>query len=108
MDKFLEKYLETLYRKGNKFFMGDLVHDPFTEEQTQILSGFHAREVYHVTKEDDYFCGIRANNFVVEYGWSEYYDTPMSIEDNEPINNMYLITGNHKGYRATTLLVEDF
>lgn len=30
MDKFLEKYLETLYRKGNKFFMGDLVHDPFT------------------------------------------------------------------------------
>lgn len=109
MDKFLIKYLNTLYKKGNKLFRKDFLYDSFTQEQIDILGSFHAKEVYHVTLDDDYLCGIRADNFVIEYGWSEFDDLSYkNINANgEPYNQMFVITGNHKGARSITVLREN-
>ena len=46
-----------------------------------------------IVLNDDYFCGIRANHFVIEFGQSEYYE-----------GDLVLITANHKGTRALTLI----
>lgn len=40
--------------------------------------------------DDEYFCGIRANHFLVEYGYTEASEA-----------NYFVVTGNHKGYRQT-------
>lgn len=49
-----------------------------------------------VEKDDDYYCGIRANHFVVEVGYSE---TRTGL--------VYLATANHKGIRCVTMIAED-
>lgn len=64
-----------------------------TEEQLFELDCFHPSKVTTVKKADDYFCGIRANHFVVEEGFSENVD-----------GIVYLITANHKGNRVMTMI----
>lgn len=60
-----------------------------------ILNAFHMTELYLVERNDDYFCGIRANHFCVEVGFSELNN------DNE---QQILISANHKGIRMVTML----
>ncbi|MCD5088300.1 hypothetical protein E3O52_05275 [Enterococcus faecium] len=49
-----------------------------------------------VEKDDDYYCGIRANHFVVEVDYSEIR-----------AELIYLVTANHKGNRCVTMIAKD-
>ncbi|WP_288745503.1 hypothetical protein [uncultured Enterococcus sp.] len=90
--------LEWLY--GNKFrnirsiiVIGAESIRHLSEEQLFKLDCFHMINSYVIKKEDDYFCGLRADHFVVEEGFSE------------DVNDVvYLITANHKGNRAMTMI----
>lgn len=62
-------------------------------EHEEYLNAFHMNELYLVERDDEYFCGIRANHFCVEVGYSE--------NDNE---KQILISANHKGVRRVTML----
>lgn len=62
-----------------------------------VLDTFHAQEVHMVEKKDKYFCGMRANHFIVEIGWSE------AIPDESKV---YVVTANHKGHRAFSVFVD--
>ena len=65
------------------------------QEDIDELTVFHAKEVFMIEKDDDYFCGIRADHFVVEVGFSE-----------QRPGKIYLITANHKGNRCVTMIAE--
>ena len=56
----------------------------------EVISQFHMTSATVVKMNDDYFCGIRANHFVVEFGWSEAEE-----------GDFLLITSNHKGFRMS-------
>lgn len=57
------------------------------------LDEFHLKELYMVCRDDDYFCGIRANHFSVEVGINEITN-----------ERQVLVVANHKGVRRVTLL----
>lgn len=70
------------------------------ENKIGVLESFHMQELYLLEENDDYFCGIRADHFCIEIGFSEY----AYAEEEEEGNNLALITANHKGTRLMTLL----
>lgn len=51
------------------------------------------RKMFLLERDDDYFAGIRASHFCIEVGINEFGP-----------GIFYLITANHKGCRAMTLL----
>ncbi|WP_145232662.1 hypothetical protein [Staphylococcus arlettae] len=63
-------------------FLGDL-----EDYEKDILNGFHPKEIHTVKMDDAYFCDVRANTFVVMFGYDEYSDFEKSI----------LVLANHKG-----------
>lgn len=67
----------------------------YAEKVYTLLDRFHAKNVYCVKKDDELFCGIRANTFCIEVGYSEVGN-----------DKIYLITGNHKGIRTQVMLYE--
>lgn len=77
-----------------------------------VMQSFHTKDVFHVKRNDEYFMGIRANNFVVELGELDF-EVPISKEDHELLASVLgtkldtatfvLVTGNHKGVRYTTI-----
>ncbi|WP_415429718.1 hypothetical protein ACMVYQ_05855 [Staphylococcus capitis] len=95
-NELFEKYLQNLFwdDESNLLSAVDVLDlkcnfgDPY--------ESFHCKEVYMVEKNDSRFCGIRANHFVVEVGYSE--------EDWGEDYNVFIITGNHKGSRCITIL----
>ena len=91
MNKILAKLIEKSC-KNNALFCGKSLTE-LTKDDMHILSGFHTSDVDMIVLNDDYFCGIRANHFVIEIGQSEYYE-----------GDLVLITANHKGTRALTLI----
>ncbi|RIO56776.1 hypothetical protein BUZ50_00960 [Staphylococcus hominis] len=94
-DKLFERYLEDLYKNENNVVSGpDLIYQT-TYEQLGTYESFHCQEVYMAERNDDYFCGIRADHFVVEIGKSENtFDNFIT----------FIITANHKGNRCVTIL----
>lgn len=96
----IESHLNNLYNRQYENIKSDIIINALTieelsKEQIEELNQFHMDEVVLVRKNDDYFCGLRANHFVVEIGWSE------NKEDHSVV---YLITCNHKGLRAMTMI----
>ena len=91
MNKILEKLIEQACT-NNALFYGKLLTD-LTKDEMDILSSFHAIDVDMIVLKDDYFCGIRADHFFIEFGWSECHE-----------GDLILITANHKGSRALTLI----
>lgn len=94
----IEKRLTALVSGGFKFAKGKVTIKPkslseLTTADISELDAFHSEKVYMIEKPDDYFCGMRANHFVVEEGVSEF---------NESVN--YLVSANHKGIRMLTLI----
>lgn len=67
--------------------------DELNPKQIDYLNGFHMRKMFLLERDDDYFAGIRANHFCIEVGINEFGP-----------GIFYLITANHKGCRAMTLL----
>lgn len=97
----LEKYIQSIYdnedfRVINNHEIDDL--HSLNQTSLEILSTFHAQDVLKVERGDNKFCGIRANNFVIEVGWSE----ALSEDDSK----VYVITANHKGSRVVTVFVD--
>lgn len=57
---------------------------------------FHMTSAMVIKKDDDYFCGIRANHFVVEFGCVEEED-----------GFFLLVTANHKEFRKSAYFEVD-
>ena len=80
----------------NKFNYTELLYNMVTDivepAKFEMYTSFHSELVFCVEKNDDYFCGIRANHFSVEIGWTE--TTP---------GTFVIVTGNHKGLRLSTM-----
>lgn len=91
MNKIFEKLIEKSC-KNNALIYGKSLTD-LTKDDMHILSGFHTSDVDMIVLNDDYFCGIRADHFVIEFGSSEHYK-----------GDLILITANHKGSRSLTLI----
>ncbi|MGB4921877.1 MAG: hypothetical protein WBO96_06125 [Enterococcus aquimarinus] len=94
----IETRLEWLYAKKFRNIRSTIVIDAesirhLSEEQLFELDCFHPSKVTTVKKADDYFCGLRADHFIVEEGFSENVD-----------GIVYLITANHKGSRVMTMI----
>jgi hypothetical protein len=94
----IEARLEWLYTKKFKSIRSVLAIDAesirnLSEEQFFKLDCFHMIRSCVIEKKDTYFCGIRADHFVVEEGFSEDVD-----------DVVYLITANHKGNRVMTMI----
>ena len=66
-----------------------------SEHDIDELNAFHMEDIGLVTLNDEYFCGMRANHFAIEFGYSEYDELGL---------NYILISANHKGIRLVTLL----
>ena len=58
-----------------------------------IITQFHMKSSMTIKTDDDYFCGMRANHFLIEYGWTEAEDSGDG--------GWLLVTCNHKGYRQS-------
>lgn len=91
--KFIESVLENLYNKDMVIFKSKRIED-LQEKDIDELNNFHMNEIYLVTQNDKYFCGMRADHFCIEIGDSENYTDRKII----------LITANHKAFRMMTML----
>lgn len=94
--------LQSLYDKGNIILdtsQYDLMNLPrgVREKVLQVLQKFHANDVYCLKEDDELLCGIRANTFCVEVGYTEEISKRHKI---------YLISGNHKGIRKQIMLYQ--
>lgn len=67
-------------------------------EECEALDLFHAEDVFMVERDDNYFCKIRADHFVVEIGWTEA-DPP----GDGPVQYYCVVTANHKGNRQSVI-----
>ncbi|MDW4099483.1 hypothetical protein QI260_05985 [Staphylococcus saprophyticus] len=89
------KLIESLYLKHKSektITINNFLHS-LSQKDIELLDGFHTSEVVVVDKNDDYFCGARANTFVVMLGWDEHLD----------YNDVILIQSNHKGNMHFTM-----
>lgn len=75
----------------------ELVKDfGYDEKVDNVVNTFHMTSATVIKTNDDYFCGLRANHFLVEYGWSE-----------EDEGHLILVTANHKGFRMSVYFKVD-
>lgn len=91
--------LHRFYTKDNIVFQAKRAEDLNACDQDE-LDEFHAQAVTMVILDDDYLCGMRADHFVVELGYSENDDY---TDDWKPTHVYFLVSANHKGMRMTTL-----
>ncbi|MDK9867816.1 hypothetical protein [Staphylococcus equorum] len=93
-----ERYFEKVYKQAlneNGLLVNNGLSDLNTNE-IDLLNGFHAKETLTIKKDDEYFCGARAETFIIMLGWNEhsyYFD----YED------IVLIQSNHKGHMHFTM-----
>lgn len=99
-EMFLKQSISELYNIQKDTCINARQLSELSQQDIEKLNAFHAQDVMMIELPDEYFCGMRANHFVVEFGWSElsYHD-----EGETPISQI-LITANHKGVRMLTLL----
>lgn len=101
ISKNLESYIQSLYDNEDFRIIDNHEIDDLNSLNVnllEVLSTFHAQDVLKVEKDDSYFCGIRANHFAIEVGWSE------SLLGDD--STVYVITANHKGCRVVTVFVD--
>ena len=95
----IEKFISGVYANKSKVLIDSVSLRDLDDEQISILEKFHLRELYLIEAKDEYFCGIRADYFCVEYGLSEHF-----TDNKENSNDLILVTANHKGTRLMTLI----
>ena len=108
----MNKKVEQLKKEFKKMeFIGEVKFGKFKKDYNEfveeILSSFHADSYETIELEDDYFMHIRANNFVIEKGWSEeLFDV---IDDDLHMQrDVYILTANHKGIRVSKVYVGEW
>lgn len=89
MEKLVESLIENAYlnAKENRTLLIENISSQLELEEIEILDSFHPQEVLKISKDDEYYCGSRANTFVVMFGWDEDSGYEKTI----------LIHSNHKG-----------
>lgn len=97
---FLRKTISELYNTQKDTCINAKLLSELEQQDIEELDAFHAQDVVMLELPDEYFYGIRADHFVIEFGWSELY---YHDEGKNPVAQI-LITANHKGKRALTLL----
>lgn len=93
-DYVLERVLEHLFLDKENVLVNQLA-EGMTEEELSYIDRFHPDDVFMVERPDAYFCGLRADHFVVEVGEMEAMGCS---------NLAFLISANHKGSRGMTLI----
>lgn len=93
-----ESYLENLHSDNECRVFSCMDVSDLLCRYGDVYQSFHCNEVFMVERDDEHFCGIKANHLVVEVGWSEAL-----MED----YNVFIVTGNHKGNRCVTVLIDD-
>lgn len=88
-----EEYVFELLYKNSKVIIDHKAIADLTRLDIEYLNGFHMVGITEVYKQDDYFCGIRANHFCVEFGKNEFLK-----------NSCFLVSANHKGTRMMTMV----
>lgn len=94
----LENKLKELYLNKDKVLISRKYIQELSSNEMLKLRMFHTKDVEVIRKDDEMFCGLRANTFVIERGFSEVFGIDVVV---------YVITANHKGCRAITMLVSD-
>lgn len=92
-NKLTVESLSSILHKDNAVIYCKSLRD-LTEADIEVLNGFHMSDVLSFYLDDEYFLGMRANHFAVEFGWNEY---------NEDGPNQVLVSANHKGTRLISL-----
>lgn len=85
-----EKTIESLYERNAHYTFS------FSEVVSPAFESFHPKEVLMIEKDDEWFCGLRANHFVVMSGWSEQYGDDFTVT---------IVMANHKGDMGYTVIV---
>lgn len=91
--KFIEDVIESAFECNNIIFKSKTIEN-LSSSDIDELNNFHMNELFIIEKDDEYFCGIRANHFCIECGISENYNDRIIV----------LITANHKAFRTMTML----
>jgi hypothetical protein len=94
-NKILIKKLEEIYKNPNSIVIHKKQLSELSPQDIHELNCFHMQETALITLDDEYFCGMRADHFAIEFGYSE---------DDELGLDYVLISANHKGIRLITLL----
>ena len=97
----IKNFILPIYANKNNIIFECEPLDGLNDRYISMLSGFHLKELYLIEEDDSCFCGIRANHFCVEYGFSEYF---LTDDPDREFDKLILITANHEGIRAMTLL----
>ncbi len=94
-NKILITRLKEIYKNQNNIVIHQKQLSDLSPQDIHELNCFHMQDIALVTLDDEYFCGMRANHFAIEFGYSE---------DDELGLDYILISANHKGIRLITLL----
>ena len=97
----LKVLISSAYEDKSKVLIDSSPLTDCNEDQLTMIENFHMVELYLIEGDDEYFCGIRADHFCVEYGWSEFFT---NNDSDGRDTDLVLITANHKGFRVMTLL----
>lgn len=94
MELSLENYIGIIADSKNFKHIGiiDFSNKTFPEQAWDYFITFHAQEVGKLELEDEYYFDLRADTFVIEYGYSE-----VGTED------VLIVTANHKGLRTSSV-----
>lgn len=98
MSNNLENKLKELYENEENIKIKNKYIHELSSDEMLYLRSFHAKDVDIIRKDDEWFCGIRANTFIIERGFCELLGIGTVV---------YLINANHKGCRAVLMLVSD-
>lgn len=104
--------IERLKKEFQKLkLIGEVKYGQFSEDYDEfvqdVLSSFHADSYETVELDDEYFMHLRANNFIIEKGWSEeLFD--ITEDDEHMLRDVYILTANHKGIRIMQVYVGEW
>ena len=93
MKNFTEQKIQELFSNENSIIFKQKSLEDLNSNDIHELNCFHMNEIDLLILNDNYFCGLRAEHFCIEYGYSE-----------ADSDGRILISANHKGIRLMTLL----
>lgn len=94
MKDLIKNYLSNLYKKNNSVYECRYPADDWGE--IDYLTHFRLEDTVILDTDYESFCNISSATTLIERGNSEITD-----------KTVYVITGNHKGHRNITVLLDE-
>lgn len=95
----LENFLESSYNNGNNnIIIASTPIISLSSDEMVMFNSFHMEKVSLIKKHDDRFCGIRSDNFCIEFGECELTESWGNVELCD-----VLVQANCKGLRTISL-----